>query len=328
MGGEREPAGGAVSKTFWAFLTIYVVWGSTYLAIRIGVHDLPPFFLAAVRFLLAGGVLFGWARLRGEPNPPAAVWRTAAVFGALFFVFGNGLVVWAEQFVPSGRTALLASTSPLWTALIESALAGWVMPRGRVLVGLALGFGGLTLLASPAPALAGTAPAAGVIALVAAGLAWALGSVFAHRRHLEASPAMATGLKMLTGGLQLAGVSLLLGEWGEVHAGQVGWQAWAALGYLVVFGSIIGFSAFTYLLRTSTPQRVATAAYVNPVVALLLGWGLAGEGVTGRMLLGAAVILAGVVLVRWPAPEDVIEEEEVGAMETGEHPIGSPRPGA
>jgi drug/metabolite transporter (DMT)-like permease len=313
------------TRTFWAFLAIYVIWGSTYLAIKIAVRDVPPFLLAATRFLVAGAVLYGWARVHGEPNPPRTVWRTAAVLGALFFVFGNGLVVWAQQHVPSGRTALLATTSPLWTVLIESALAGWVFPAGRALVGVVIGFAGLALLASPAPALAGTVPPMGVLALVAAGLAWALGSVFAHRRHLEASPPMATGMKMLAGGALLLPVSLGLGEWGAVRTAAIGWDAWAALGYLVVFGSIIGFSAFTYLLRHSTPQRVATAAYVNPVVALALGWGLAGERVTGRMLLGAAVILAGVVLVRWPVGRDVIDEVEVGAMETGEFPAQGPR---
>jgi drug/metabolite transporter (DMT)-like permease len=311
-------------KTFWAFVAIYLIWGSTYLAIRIAVHDLAPFFLAAVRFVVAGLVLYGWARLQGERRPPLAVWRYAAVLGFLFFVLGNGLIVWAEQRVPSGRTALLASTSPIWTVVIESALAGWARPPGRVALGVLLGFGGLVLLANPTADLADSVSASGVAALVTAGLAWALGSVYSHRRHLDASPAMATGLKMLTGGLLLGVVSVGLGEPVVERVGLAGWDAWAALAYLVVFGSIIGFSAFTYLLRTSTPQKVATSAYVNPVVALALGWTLAGELVTGRMLLGAGVILLGVLLVRWPVRPGVVDEAEVGAMETGEWEAAAP----
>jgi drug/metabolite transporter (DMT)-like permease len=312
--------------TFWAFAAIYLIWGSTYLGIRIAVRDLPPFFLAGGRFLVAGAVLYGWARLRGEPAPPLRVWRTAAVFGVLFFLIGNGLVAWAQQTVPSGRTALLASTAPLWTAVIESGLAGWALPAGRVLAGLLLGFGGLALLATPVEAVAGTVPPAGVAALVAAGLGWALGSVFAHRRQLAVSGTMATGLKMLTGGAALLLASALLGEPARVRLDAVGWQAWTAMAYLVVFGSILGFLAFTYLLRTSTPQRVATASYVNPVVALFLGWALAGEQVTSRMLVGAAVIVGGVVLVRWPVKGPVLEEVEVATLRTDEHPVAGPRP--
>jgi drug/metabolite transporter (DMT)-like permease len=306
---------------FWAFAAIYLIWGSTYLAIRIGVDTMPPFFLAAVRFLLAGGLLYAWARFRGDPAPSRATWKRAAWLGLLFFVLGNGLVVWAETRVPSARTALLASTSPIWTVLIESGLAGWAIPAARVALGVVLGFGGLVVLASPAPALVEPVPPLGVAALVGASLAWALGSVFSHRRPLAASAPMATSLTMLAGGAQLALVSLAAGEWRRLGGAHVSWESWAALGYLVLFGSIIGFSAFTYLLRESTPQMVATSAYVNPVVALVLGWGLGNEQVTGRMLAGAAIILTSVVLVRWPGPGTPGGPESAAVLETGEFPV-------
>jgi len=308
------------ARTFWAFAAIYLIWGSTYLGIKIAVDELPPFFLAGSRFLMAGAVLFAWARFRGESVPGIRVWATAAVFGTLFFVLGNGLVVWAETRVPSGRTALLASTSPIWTVLIDSALAGWEVPPGRVMLGVLLGFGGLALLSRPTPELSSTVPALGLVALVGASFAWALGSVYAHRHHLEGSPAMATGMKMIGGGVQLLLIGLVAGEWTTLRTGGVSVKAWGALAYLVVFGSIVAFTAFTYLLRTSTPQRVATSAYVNPIVALGLGWALLGEQVTGRMLAGAAVILSSVLLVRLPGRPAVVEEVEVGTMETGEFP--------
>ena len=320
----RDPSTATPVRTFWAFAAIYLIWGSTYLGIKIAVDDLPPFFLAGSRFFVAGLILFGWARLRGEAVPGLRAWGTAAVFGTLFFVLGNGLVVWAETRVPSGRTALLASTSPIWTVLIESALAGWLLPPGRVLIGVLLGFGGLLLLSRPTPELSDTVPPLGLAALVSAGFAWALGSVYSHRHHAEGSPAMATGMKMLGGGTQLLLLSLAAGEWGAVARGHVTPRAWAALVYLIGFGSIVAFSAFIYLLRTSTPQRVATSAYVNPVVALVLGWSVLGERVSARMVIGTAVILVSVLLVRWPGRPDVVDEVEVGTMETGEFAVAGP----
>ncbi|MEZ4587296.1 MAG: EamA family transporter [Gemmatimonadales bacterium] len=318
MAAFTSGTGATPAKTFWAFAAIYLIWGSTYLAIRFAVHSMPPFFLGAVRFLLAGAALFLWARWQGERSPGGRTWVAAAGLGTLFFVLGNGLVVWAEVRMPSARTALLASTSPIWTALLEGGLAGGRLPRPRVAVGIALGFAGLMILASPTHEVADTVPLSGLLALLGASAAWALGSVISHRRHLDASPAMATSMKMLGGGAQLALVSLVAGEWGTVGAAEVSGLAWAALAYLVIFGSVIGFTAFTYLLRTTSPQAVATSAYVNPVVALALGWGLGGEQVTGRMLLGATVVLSSVLLVRWVERPAQVEAGDVAVVETGE----------
>jgi drug/metabolite transporter (DMT)-like permease len=308
---------------FWSFAAIYVIWGSTYLAIKIGIETIPPFSLAAIRFLIAGGMLYAWARWQGEPIPGRGGWGTAALLGTLFFVFGNGLVVWAEQHVPSGRTALLASTSPIWTVLLESALDRWRRPPGRVVAGIGCGMVGLALLASPNVGEQGGAVSLlGVLALVGASLAWAAGSVFAHRHHLPASPAMATGMKMIGGGAQLAVLALVTGEHRHLSVGQVSAGSGLALGYLIVFGSIIGFTAFTYLLRVTTPAVVGTSAYVNPLVAVGLGWALAGEAVTAKMMLGAGVSLFGVLLIRWPTrPLPPPMDSEVGTFETGEFPV-------
>ena len=308
---------------FWAFAAIYLIWGSTYLGIQVAIETMPPFLLAAARFLLAGAILVAWARFQGEAMTGPAVWRTAAVLGALFFVLGNGLVVWAEQHVPSGRTALLASTSPIWTVILESALDRWRRPPARVLAGIGLGMIGLVLLASPnVGETSGAVSVAGIVALLGASVAWAAGSVFAHRHHLPASPAMATGMKMVGGGAQLAVIALVAGETRTFLLGQVSPASWAAFVYLVIFGSIIGFTAFAYLLRVTTPQMVGTSSYVNPLVAVLLGWSLASEVVTAKMLLGALISLGGVVLIRLPVrrvPEPL--EDEVGTLETGEFPV-------
>jgi drug/metabolite transporter (DMT)-like permease len=282
---------------------------------------MPPFLLAAIRFFTAGTLIYAWARMQGEANPPAAVWRMAALLGTLFFVLGNGLVVWAEQRVPSGKTALLASTSPIWTVFLESAIAKWKRPPARVLLGVALGFSGLLLLAAPGGSSGESVSWSGLLALLLASFAWALGSVYSHHRHLPASPAMATGMKMIGGGLQLGLLALVAGEWDRLAVLRVSWQAWTALAYLIVFGSIIAFTAFTFLLRVTTPQTVNTSSYVNPLVALFLGWALAGETVTGRMLVGGLVIVTSVLLIRSAGAPHVAEPAEVGTLETGEFPI-------
>lgn len=308
------------ARVFWAFAAIYIIWGSTYLGIQYAIETIPPFTLAAVRFLIAGAMLYLWARWQGQPNPSAATWRMGALFGLLFFVVGNGLVVWAEQFVPSGRTALLASTTPIWVVIIESGLDGWKRPALRVIIGIVLGMVGLGLLATPRAADPEQAiPVIGILALLAAAIAWGGGSVLSHRRHLDASPAMATGIKMLGGGALLAVVAAAAGEGQRIAVDQVSRTSWIALVYLIVFGSILGFTAFTFLLRTTTPEIVGTSAYVNPLVAVLLGWAMAGELVTSRMMIGAGVSLLGVLLIRWPVkpvpPPDAVE------LGTGEFPV-------
>ena len=284
---------------FWSFAAIYVVWGSTYLGIRVMVTTFPPLLAAGSRFIVAGALMYGWARWRGVPAPPRALWRPAVLLGALFFLFGNGGVSWAETRMPSGLTALLAATSPLFTAVFESARGGWRRPPLRVLAGIIAGLGGVALLVAPGEFIGGAhADLAGAAAITLAALAWAAGSVTSHAKPLETSPAMATGMKMLSGGVLLTLAGLLAGEAARVTPELFTPRVFLAWSYLVVFGSLIGFSAFTYLLRVTSPQKVSTSAFVNPLVAVFLGWLLLSETITPRTLVAAAIIIGAVVLIR------------------------------
>ena len=293
-GGPRVKA-----AVFWSFAAIYVVWGSTYLAIRVMVATVPPLLASGSRFLVAGSLLYGWARSRGVPAPERRLWGPAALMGTLFFVIGNGGVAWAETRIPSGLTALLAATSPLFTGVIESARGGWRRPPLRVVVGIVLGLGGVALLVAPGELIGGGhVDVAGALVITIAAMSWAAGSVASHAVPLHPSPLLATGMKMLAGGVLLVAAGLLFGEGGRIHPATFSPRALLAWGYLVVFGSLIGFSAFTYLLRVSTPQKVSTSAYVNPLVAVALGWVILGETITPRTMIAAAVIVGGVMLIR------------------------------
>ena len=301
MSASSRASGAAV---FWSFAAIYILWGSTYLAIRVMVAAVPPFLAAGSRFLVAGAILYAWGRWRGSPAPGRALWSRAVVVGALFFLFGNGGVSWAETRLPSGLTALLAATSPLFTAVFESARDGWHRPAPRILVGILAGLAGVALLVAPGEFIGGShADLAGAAAITLASLSWALGSVTSHARPLQTSPELATGMKMLAGGVLLLLAALVGGEFGRVSAASLTPRALLAWGYLVVFGSLIGFSAFTYLLRVTSPQKVSTSAFVNPLVAVLLGWLLLDESVTPRTLLAAAIIIGAVVLIRFRSKE-------------------------
>lgn len=288
-----------------AFVVIYVVWGSTYLAIRVVVETIPPFLSAAARFLVAGVTLMAFLVARGTPMPTRQQWKFALVAGSLLSVGGNGLVVWAEQSISSGLAALLVALAPVWFALLE-----WLRPRGtapniKTVIGIIIGFAGVILLVSgrsAADSQGGSLLAA--LAVVAAGISWAAGSLFS--RHSASggkggSPWMSAAAQMVCGGAGLLLLSLLFGEPFRANWSAVSTRSMVALGYLVVFGSWIGFSAYVWLLRVSTPSRVSTYAYVNPVIAVLLGWAVLGETVSGRMLWGALVVVAGVVTITVPS---------------------------
>jgi drug/metabolite transporter (DMT)-like permease len=288
------------AAVFWAFAAIYVVWGSTYLAIRVVVGALPPFLAAGSRFLVAGALLYGWARWRGVESPAPRLWMPAFLLGGLFFLVGNGGVSWAETRIPSGLTALLAATSPLFTAIFESGHHGWRRPPLRAMVGIVAGLAGVALLVAPGEIIGGDhVDLAGAAAITLAALAWAGGSVLSHAVPLHSSPVLSTGMKMLAGGALLTVAGMLFGEGSRISPEMLTPNAILAWLYLIVFGSIIGFSAFTYLLRVTTPSKVATSAYVNPLVAVALGWALLGESVTPRTLVAAAIIIGGVMLIRW-----------------------------
>jgi drug/metabolite transporter (DMT)-like permease len=283
-----------------AFAIVYLVWGSTYLAIRFAVETLPPFAMAAARFLVAGSALYAYARvLGGAAAPTRAEWRTTAIVGVLLLVFGNGLVVWAELTVPSGMAALIVGIVPCCTVLVDWLRPNGTRPGARVVMGLALGLAGLFVLIGPDAILGGDRiDYFGVAALVVASFTWSVGSVYARHVPMPRSPVLATGMEMLAASVGLAVLALLHGDF-TTHAGAAPISLVSIAGwlYLVVFGSIVAFTAYVFLLQVSTPDRVSTYAYVNPVIAVLLGFAIAGEPLTTRMMFAAAVIVGGVVLI-------------------------------
>ena len=282
-----------------AFVAVYVVWGSTYLFIRFAVETLPPFLMAGVRFAVAGAILYLWAKIRGAPTPTGAELRGAAIAGLFLLLGGNGAVVWAEQRVPSGITALLVATVPVWMVLLDWLRPGGVRPRAGVFVGLALGLVGLGLLVGRGALGADGqgADMAGAAVLVVGSILWATGSLYVRHSHHPSSAFMTNAVQMLAGGGALVIAGLAAGELGRFDPAAASTRSLLSLLYLVVAGSLIGFTAYTYLLQVTTPAKVSTYAYVNPVVAVLLGWAFAGEAITARTLVAAAVILAGVAII-------------------------------
>lgn len=279
-----------------AFAAIYIIWGSTYLAIAFAIQTIPPLLMAAGRFLFAGGALYLWARLSGTTRPRPAQWGWAFLLGALFFLVGNGTVVWVEQTLPSGLTALIVAMVSVWTALLEWARPGGARPSGMVLLGIVLGFGGVALLVLPGQT--GSAVVlSGVLMLVCSTFAWALASVLSRTADLPASAALVSGMEMLAGGVLLALVSAAVGDWNRFTPAAVDTRSLLSFLYLVIFGSLVAFTAFAWLLKVTSPNKVATAGYVNPMVAVLLGWGYGGETLTTRTLLASLVIVGAVVLI-------------------------------
>jgi drug/metabolite transporter (DMT)-like permease len=275
---------------------VYVVWGSTYLAIRFAIESLPPFLMAGARFVVAGALLYAWARATGAARPTRANWRAAAIVGGCLLLVGNGGVVWSEQRVESGIAALLVTVVPLWLVLLDWLRPGGRRPGWRVTVGLLLGFAGVTLLVRPG-ASGGAIDPLGAGVLLVASFSWAWGSLASRRLPLPRSPLLTTGMEMLAGGALLLVASLLAGEPAAFDPSAVTGRSLLALGYLVAFGSLVGFTAYIWLLRVAPPALVGTYAYVNPVVAVFLGWAFAGEPLTARTLVAAAVIVTGVAVI-------------------------------
>jgi drug/metabolite transporter (DMT)-like permease len=289
------------SKATWvalAFASIYIIWGSTYLAIRIAIETMPPFLMAGSRFLIAGALLFVWAMARGEPRPSRIHLRPIVIIGGLLLLGGNGGVTWAEQTVPSGTAALLVATVPLWMVLLDWLRPGGTRPGNRVFLALALGFIGIVLLIGPSEIAGGDkSTLVGSVVIILAALSWATGSIYSRSAQLPESPIVSTALEMLAGGALLFLVGTLAGEWGKLDLAQVSSRSLLSLAYLIVFGSIIAFTAYIWLLKVSTPARISTYAYVNPVVAVFLGWAIVDEVLTGQTLIAAAVIVSAVVII-------------------------------
>jgi drug/metabolite transporter (DMT)-like permease len=285
--------------TLLAFAIIYFVWGSTFLAIRIGVAEVPPFFLAALRFLIAGVALYGWVSTRGkEPLPTPEQWRSVSLLAFLIFVCDYGLLFWAEQRVPSGIAAVMMALIPAFTALAEIVLQGTQRLTLRLALALGIGIAGVALLMTDSLDLGG-APVdrVGAVALIFAAASWSVASALARKVPLPPSKVMSSGAQMMVGGGFLALAAIGLGEFRGFDPGAVSLRAWLALLYLIVPGSIIAFTAYVWLIHRESPTKVGTYAYVNPVVAVLLGYFLAGEPLDARTLLGTACVLVSVVVI-------------------------------
>ncbi|PTX91611.1 EamA family transporter [Opitutus sp. ER46] len=292
------PAAPARSALILAFTAIYLIWGSTYLAIRVGVATLPPFLMAGVRFLIAGALLFTYLKLRGAAWPTRTQWRANTIIGTFLLLGGNGTVVWAEQFVPSGITALLIGIGPLFIVLTEWAWPGGSRPSAITMGALLLGFVGVAWLAAPWESSAhGALHLGGVLAILVGCLCWGIGSIYSRHAKHGATPAMASALQMLGGSAMLLLTAAWHGDFAAFSFARVEPRAWFALFYLIGVGSLIGFSTFVWLMKHAPPARVATYAYVNPIVAVFLGWLLLGEPITSRTLVASAIIVAAVAII-------------------------------
>ncbi|MFQ5461791.1 MAG: EamA family transporter [Phycisphaerae bacterium] len=290
--------GPARIKIALAFAAVYLIWGSTYLAIRFAVQTLPPLTMASVRFLVAGSVLYVLARRRGAEPGTWIHWRSATIIGGLLLLGGNGGVCLAERVVPSGIACLLITTVPLWMTLLEAIRPGGSLPPRIAILGLVLGFGGVYLLVDPGlPATDAPLDRIGVALLLGASLFWSMGSLYSKHASLPRSPFLSTAMQMLAGSVMLAIAGLITGEWGSIVVERMSFKSVAALAYLIVFGALVGFTAYVWLLQVASPAKVATYAYVNPVVAVLLGWALADETVTPQTLIAMVIIVLAVVCI-------------------------------
>ena len=288
----------AVWKTLLAFAIIYFVWGSTFLAIRVGVHEIPPLMMASMRFLAAGLVLYGWMTARGGQQPNLRQWMSATLLALLIFFFDYGLLFWAEERVPSGIAAVMMATIPVFMALSEILLLGTQKLTVRLVVASVIGMGGVAVLVSRSLNLGG-APidGRGAVALIFASMTWGIASALNRKLPLPESKVMSSGIQMLMGGVLLAMGSAVLGEFRGFHVGAVSGRAWFSLVYLIVLGSIVGFTAYLWLLHYQSPTKVGTYAYVNPVVAVVVGYFLGGEGLGVRTVVGTVFVLVSVVIL-------------------------------
>jgi drug/metabolite transporter (DMT)-like permease len=287
------------ARVWTAFLAIYLIWGSTYLAIRIAIETIPPFLMAGARYSIAGLLLLAWLRLRGETKTTWLEWREASIVGGLMLLGGNGAVSWAEQFVPSGLAALLVSTIPIWVVLLDWLWLRSARPGPRMFLGLALGIMGVGLLLRPgaAPAAPGGVSILGAAVLLLAAGSWAAGGLYARRARLPSSSLLSVAMQMIAGGILLFVAGTVMGEWPRLHVQAISTRSLLALGYLVIFGSLVGLTSYLWLIKNTTPAKASTYAFVNPVVAIVLGWAIAGEALSPRILLATAVALSGVVLI-------------------------------
>jgi drug/metabolite transporter (DMT)-like permease len=281
-----------------AIISVYIVWGSTYLAIRFAVQTMPPFLMAGIRFLISGSLLYLIRRTWGDPKPTCQEWRSASIIGIFLLVGGNGGVVWAEQWVVSGVAALLVATAPLWMILIDTLYPNGWKPGPWVILGVILGFVGIFILIHPFQSIRqGDIDLIGAVVLILASLFWSIGSLYSRQAKLPASPLLGTGMEMLAGGGGLLLLGILSGELKQLSLASISKESWLGLVYLIVFGSWIGFTAYTWLLRAAPTPLVSTYAYVNPIVAVFLGYFIAEEPLTFRILIATVLVVGSVALI-------------------------------
>jgi drug/metabolite transporter (DMT)-like permease len=288
---------------FFCFFSIYIIWGSTYLAIRYAVETIPPLYTAGIRHLVAGSILLAWCAAK-KLRPTREQLRASVVIGFFFFLLGHGSLHWAEQVVPSGRAALLIAIEPIIVFLLASAASRTWRWNGWLAAGILLGLAGVAVLVQgtiSAPPVAGAASGfasgLGTLAVLVGALSWSLGIIYSRRSHLSGSPLLLSALSLLSGAAMLLVAGTVFGEYRGFSLSRVNTRSWLALGYLIVFGSVITFTAYNWLLEHYSPTLVATHTYVNPIVAVLLGWAYAGETVTLQVALAAAMVVLAVVLV-------------------------------
>ncbi len=284
-------------KLILAFIAIYLIWGSTYLAIRFAIETLPPFSMAGIRFLLAGSGIYWVLRWKGIPPPTHGEWRDMSIIGAFLFLGGNGGVVWAEQFVPSGLTSLLIATVALWMVLLDWLWKKNPRPQPQAMLGIILGLFGIIFLVDPFEISSEQVHLIGAAVVILSSFLWALGSIFARTARISSSIFMVSAVEMLAGGFLLLVLGGVTGEWQQFQFAGISTTSVLAFTYLIAFGSIIGITSYAYILQKVTPDKASTYAFVNPVVAVFLGWLLADEIVNLKMVLATGVIIVAVVLV-------------------------------
>ncbi len=285
------------SRVAFAFAAVYLAWGSTYLFIKFAVASLPPLGMAGFRFLLAGVILYGWARWRGAAAPSKSQWRAAAIVGTMLMA-SNAAVAWSELRIPSGVASLLVAITPCWMVLFDWMGHRERRPNAGILVGLLAGLCGMAILIGPGSLMGGGGiNVAGATAVIVGTSIWAAGSLYARQAARPTSPQLLSGMQMLCGGAVLTVLSALAGQWRGFSFAATPAIAWWSFLYLLTFGSLLAYSAYMYLLTVSTPARVSTYAYVNPVVAVFLGWAFAGESLTPRVIVASGVIVGAVALI-------------------------------
>jgi len=300
-------------KVWLALLAVYIVWGSSYLAIRFAVETIPPFLMAGSRFLVSGLILYVWRHLAGDPNPTPRQWRSGLVIGVLLLLGGNGIIGWAEQYVQSGIAALMIASVPLWIVLIETFRPESLKPDWKIMLGLLVGFAGLILLVMSSMNVSTSAEMKPleIGALLLAALLWSIGSIYSRDADMPTSSLLGTGIEMLGGSAGLFLAATLTGEWQQLNFAVISTRSLLGLAYLIVFGSLIGFASYTWLLRNAPISLVSTYAYVNPVVAIFMGAWLGNELINGRIIFAAIIIIGSVLVINMSKQVKIIYKEEI-----------------